>query len=421
MQVIFEPAQLHGTVRVPPSKSMSHRAILAAALANGTSVLRHLADSDDIRATMACAQALGADLRWQNGGLIIRGVEQTPPSATLDCNESGSTLRFLIPIAAALGIQATFTGRGKLPQRPITPYLEQFPPHGVRFNHCHTMPFTITGQLQSGRFVIPGDISSQFVTGLLYALPLLKQDSEIAIVGRLESKPYVDMTISVLQQFGIAIQTVSDRLYRIPGGQQYQPCHYAVEGDYSQAAFFLVAGACQGGLAVDGLKAGSAQGDRAILDLLMRCGCSITRQGETVSVAADRLCAFSADATDIPDLVPILSVLALHCHGKSVITGVRRLRIKESDRLAAVSEVFSALGGRLQADENQLTLYGPASLHGAEVDSHNDHRIAMATAIAALGAAGPVTLHTAESVKKSYPNFYQDYQQLGGKIHVILE
>lgn len=420
MRVRFSPSRLSGGITVPPSKSLSHRAILCAALAAGTSRIENVIFSKDILATLDAVKALGGEYRIQGNSVVVTGIQSPPAAAEIDCCESGSTLRFLIPIASALGVRATYRGEGKLPSRPLTPYLIEMTRNGVTFDYQNTMPFTTEGQLKNGTYTIDGDISSQFVTGLLFALPLLEGSSVIRINGRLESKPYAEMTIAMLARCGIQVNSLADG-YEIPGGQQYQPLDYRVEGDYSQAAFYAVAAACGGGdLLLGGLQPDSPQGDREILAIVQECGAVVRWEADGVLIcAAKTLRPFTVDAADIPDLVPILGVLASCCEGRSVITGAKRLKIKESDRLAAISSALNALGGQLTPFEDRLEIEGAGRFHAGTADSCNDHRIAMSVAVAALLADGPVELSCAQSVNKSYPDFYQDYQKLGGKADVI--
>lgn len=420
MRVRFSPSSLRGRLTIPPSKSLSHRAILCAALAQGESRIDNVIFSKDILATLDAVRALGASCRVERDSVVVTGIVSPPKAAEIDCCESGSTLRFLIPIASALGVTAVYRGEGKLPSRPITPYLIEMTRNGVNFDYPGTMPFTTSGRLNNGTFTIDGDISSQFVTGLLFALPLLEGESVIRINGRLESKPYAEMTIAMLARCGIQINPLPDG-YEIPGGQRYQPLRYRVEGDFSQAAFFAVAAACGGQpLTFDGLSPDSPQGDREILAILEKCGAGVRWEGETVTVSpAEKLLPFEADTADIPDLVPVLGVLGSLCGGRSVITGAKRLKIKESDRLAAISAALNGIGGSLTPYDDRLEINGVGRFAGGAADSANDHRIAMSVAVAALSANGCVELTCAESVRKSYPDFYQDYQKLGGIADVI--
>lgn len=419
MEISITPSPLSGSVVIPPSKSLAHRALIGAALAPGRSVIRHLQLSQDIKATMDCLGALGASFQVAEDQVVVTGITALPQGlVTLDCCESGSTLRFLIPIAAALGVPATFIGKGKLPTRPITPYLEEFPQKGVVFNYQNTMPFSISGQLAAGVYTIDGGISSQFITGLLFALPLLRGDSEICIKGRLESKPYVDLTIDMLARYHIHIDQTPTG-YHIPGGQRYAPCDYTVEGDYSQAAFFLTAGVIGTPITCKGLSLDSKQGDRQIVSILSECGVKVTSCSDSITVEPAPLSPFDLDVRDIPDLVPILTVLGCFCNGTSYLRNAHRLRIKESDRLEAISQAINALGGQVTASEDELCIKGVGQLSGGKADSFQDHRIAMSVAVASIRCREPVFLTRAESVHKSYPEFYQDFEALGGKINVV--
>ncbi|MGI5895718.1 MAG: 3-phosphoshikimate 1-carboxyvinyltransferase [Oscillospiraceae bacterium] len=423
MTVQFSPSRLTGAVAAVPSKSASHRAIICAALAHGQSIVRNLIFSKDITATIDCLTALGATIECGTDFAVIDGIDGSiPTTALLSCKESGSTLRFLIPVAAVLGCEATFLGEGRLPSRPITPYLDGLGQKGIRFHYHETMPFSIQGTLSGGSFTIPGNISSQFITGLLFALPLLKQDSVIHITGAFESRPYVQMTIEMLHKFGIQA-ALNGNIVTVPGGQTYHPTEVTVEGDFSQAAFFLTAGALSGPVAVSGLDyQQSAQGDKIIVDYLKKAGALISVDTDRITVSAPEsgiLSPIEVDARDIPDLVPILAVLASQCAGESVIHHAERLRIKESDRLAAVSALLTAGGAQVTVTSDGLIIRGKTEFYGCTVDSSNDHRIAMSTAVIASTATGAVTLKQAESIRKSYPAFYEDYQAIGGLCNVI--
>lgn len=426
MTVQFEPSSLHGTVSAVPSKSASHRALVCAALAQGRSVVQNLIFSEDILATIDCLAALGAKITVDGGTAVVDGIGGVSPlysrTASLNCRESGSTLRFLIPVAAALGIEAEFYGSGKLPSRPITPYLDCLGKQGVTFYYENTMPFSIKGKLSGGRFTLPGNVSSQFITGLLFALPLLAGDSVIQITGAFESKPYVLMTLQMLKRFG-ATADLAGSVISIPGNQKYVSCNLAVEGDFSQAAFFLTAGAFSGPLTVTGLDyKNSLQGDKQIVNFLRKAGASVTVGDNEITVSAPKDGHFypiSVDARDIPDLVPILAVLAGKCCDESVIHNAERLRIKESDRLQTTAALLQSLGAEAQIMGDGLKITGRPVFHGCKAKSFNDHRIAMAAAVAASSASKAVVLTGAEAVRKSYPHFYEDYQMLGGTANVI--
>ncbi len=412
MNVTVSPAKLHGTVRVPSSKSAAHRILICAALAEGTSVISGVDISRDITATMEILTAFGAAFAVDGSTITVtgRGGKPVPETAVADCCESGSTLRFLIPVAAALGICTEFHGQGKLPQRPITAYLRELPPKGVTFDYRNTMPFTVSGRLKAGTFSLEGDVSSQYVTGLLFALALLEENSEIRMLSTLESKPYVSLTIDCMRRFGVHV-TETEWGYRVAGGQKFSPCDLAVEGDYSQAAFFYVANALGSEITLTNLDPDSVQGDKKIVEITAQ----LRRQRES----GEPVC-FEADAADIPDLVPILAVLATFGTAPSRIYNARRLAIKESDRLAATADMLNRLGGRVTAFADRLEIEPVETLHGGEIDSCNDHRIAMCAAIAATRCTGNVTILGGECVKKSYPRFYEDYHKLGGIADVIV-
>ncbi len=408
--VEINPTLLKGTVSAPPSKSVAHRLLICAALAEGTSTVSGLQISKDIEATIQALKALGAEISVSGDTAEVTGISVSTlvKKAVVNCNESGSTLRFIIPIAAALGVNAEFLGQGKLPERPITPYLSELTKNGITFDYNNTMPFSISGKLKSGKFVVDGGISSQFITGLLFALPLLDGNSEIVLTSTLQSKPYVDITIGCLNQFGIEISEISDR-YLIKGNQRFNPSKSVVEGDYSQAAFYFVANVIGNNIDISNLNSNSLQGDKKILEIIDKVRYNDKKQ----------LNSFSVDASDIPDIVPILTVLASFCEGTSEITNVARLRIKESDRLEAISSCINKIGGNVITEADRLIITGVKSFTGGTVDSFNDHRIAMSMAIAATKCDKPLTITNAGCVEKSYPNFFSDYTMLGGKINVI--
>ena len=406
MVVTINPGKLKGEVSVPPSKSVAHRLIIAAALAKGESTITNIAMSKDITATLDAMRALGADITVNGNTAVIKGIQSPPRKATIDCCESGSTLRFLIPVACALGIETTFVGRGKLPQRPITPYLEELPKHGVEFDYHGTMPFTVRGKLQKGEYSISGDISSQFVTGLIFAMAVMEGDSRLTLTTPLQSKPYVDITADCLEKCGVSVGR-AENSYLVKGGKLHG-FEASVEGDYSQAAFFYVADSLGCSIDIKGLDEKSSQGDKKVVEI-----CE-----EIVYNKNGGLNSFELDCSDIPDLVPVLAVLASFCKGKSRIYNVGRLRIKESDRLDAVTKCLNALGGNVTQGEDFLEIEGMQSLGGGRVDCFNDHRIAMAMAVAAVRCTNPVILEGAQCVEKSYPDFFEVYKALGGDITV---
>lgn len=402
MDIKITPKKLRGRVEVPPSKSVAHRMIIAAALAEGTSTISNLSPSVDILSTIDCMRALGAEISFEADTAVIKGISNIPDKAVLNCNESGSTMRFLIPVACALGVNAKFIGSGKLPQRPITPLVEEFPKHGITFDFEEagaSLPCSVSGKLKAGRFEIDGGLSSQFITGLLFALPLLDGDSDIFITTALNSRPYVDITLGVLRDFGVNV-TETDNGFFIKGNQRFKAFSARVEGDYSQAAFFRVANTLGSDLEILGLSESSLQGDRVIMDI-----CDKFDESREP---------FEIDGSDIPDLVPILTVLACFCKGTSRITNVARLRFKESDRLNVPAECLNAIGGKVTVGEDYLEIEGVETLRGGEIDAHNDHRIPMSLAIAATMCEDPLVIRGAECVRKSFPDFFDVYRALGG-------
>lgn len=401
MNIRITPTPLSGGVDIPASKSVAHRLIIAAALAKGRSVIDNVYPSKDILATIGAMKALGAGITLEGDRAVIDGITEPPKKATVDCCESGSTLRFLIPVACALGVETTFIGSGRLPERPITPYLEELPKHGIEFDYDDTMPFTVRGRLTGGEFRIAGDISSQFITGLLLALPLVEGDSRIVLTSHLESKPYVDITRGCLEQFGCKVAELSDG-YAV-SGTALAACSCAVEGDYSQAAFFIVANALGSNVNIRGLNVNSFQGDKKIVEI-----CEKMVYNENGGLKP-----FDIDCSDIPDLVPILAVLGCFCEGRSYIRNAARLRIKECDRLAAVSESLNALGGRVTELPDELIIDGVGELAGGIVPDFNDHRIPMAMTVASTRSRGAVTILGAQCVSKSYPDFFEVCRSLG--------
>lgn len=406
MDISLKPSVLKGTVSIPSSKSCAHRSIICASLAEGTSVLSGISMSKDIEATISAMKALGARFEINGDTVTVHGLSRTPCAADIDCNESGSTLRFIIPIAAALGVDSVFRGRGRLPERPIDIYTRELSGHGITFK-SEKMPYEISGCLSGGKYSIEGNVSSQFVTGLLFALPLIHEDSEIVLTSHLESGPYVDITIDTLKRFGVSI-TQTENSFRIKGGQKYSPHSEHIEGDYSQAAFFCVANALGSDVTIENLDPASVQGDKRILDII-KATCS----DGTIS-------SFRADCSDIPDLVPILSVLGAFGSGESVIFNAERLKIKESNRLETTAAFLNELGGDVEVTDDGLIIRPTGNMHGGTVNSFGDHRIAMAAAVAALRTNGDVIIKGAESVEKSYPDFFKDYTDLGGHANVII-
>ena len=412
--------QVHGTLRgkvtPPPSKSQAHRLLICAALGTEPCSIVCSSVNDDIMATMRCLNALGAKITFSSGVFDVQPVDVLK-GGTLDCGESGSTLRFLMSVAAVLGADATFIGAGKLPQRPMGALTDVLATHGMEFERhaADELPVTCRGTLQGGRFTLPGNISSQYLTGLLFALPLAAVDSEIEVVGGLTSASYIDMTIDALHVAGISVER-SGNIFRIKGNQQYRmPSRVVVEGDWSSAAFWVVAGVIgKSPVTICGMNNGSLQGDSAIVEHLRSMGAFITIDDDTVIAMPSHLFGAELDCMDTPDLVPVLSVAAAVAQGTTTFTNVGRLRFKESDRLAAMKSVLAAFGISSSVAEDTFTVYGGAPVAVVPVESFGDHRIAMSAAVMSTVAQGVTKISGTNCVAKSYPSFFDDFAALGG-------
>ena len=413
LQII--PKKLSGAVTPPPSKSQAHRLLIAAALAEGESTLHNIARSQDIEATLRCITALGG--RWTEtapGTLTVTGIGGRRLSGgdlpRLDCGESGSTLRFFIPIALAVAGGGVFTGHGRLMERPLKPYEDLFREKGVAWKlEDHIL--TVNGgrgydalALDSGAYRLPGNVSSQFFTGLLFTLPLLNGDSTLMSTTPLESRDYLEMTRQALAAAGVTTRWADENTLCVPGGQVYQPFTAAVETDWSQAGFWYAADFLDSQVEIRGLDPDSAQGDKVVSELYWK----LARPGDA-----------EIDVSGCPDLLPPLAVMAAVRSGTTRFTNAARLRMKESDRLSTITAALTALGAEVHEEPDRLIIVGKPSLPGGTVDSANDHRIAMMAAIAATGCSGPVTIRGAECVQKSYPDFWEVYRSLGGDIHVL--
>lgn len=391
MDLTIIPGKLHGTITAIPSKSQAHRMLICAAFADKPTKLYCSQTNRDMDATAGCLRALGAEITKNDAGYTVFPITKIPESAVLNCCDSGSTLRFLLPVVGALGVDATFLLEGRLAQRPLSPLWEEMEQMGCRLSRPTAKTIRCTGKLLAGEYSISGNVSSQFITGLLLALPLLREKSRITITGKLESKPYIDMTQQAMAIFG-----VSTHRYEINGTEYYHsPASWTVEGDWSNGAFFLAANTLGNPVQVCNLLEDSCQGDRMATVLLQQL-----KKNVTISAA------------DIPDLIPILSVVAA-CNQGAVFTDIQRLRLKESDRVASVIAMLIAMGGRAEATETTLTVYG-TGLIGGTVDAQNDHRIAMSAAIASTVCKKPVTILGAQCVEKSYPKFWEEFRCLGG-------
>ncbi|MFQ8959430.1 MAG: 3-phosphoshikimate 1-carboxyvinyltransferase [Acutalibacteraceae bacterium] len=420
MNIRLKPCRFCGEVTAISSKSDAHRLLIASALSDRSTFIRCNARSADITATVNCLNSLGADINFVDGGISVKPIKEKRKSAVLDCNESGSTIRFLLPVAASLGTTTEFTGGGRLPERPLSPLREQMEAHGVVFSPINVFPVKINGKMISGKFTIKGNISSQFITGLLFALPLLNGNSIINVIPPVESRPYIDMTLNTLKKFGITVTEKSNSFF-IPGGQKYaSPGTVESEGDWSNSAFFLTAGAVSGKVTVTGLDVSSVQGDKQILTILKEMGAEITVEQGSITVKKGDLHGINIDARNIPDLVPIISVAAAAANdGETVITGAERLKIKESDRLTAVYESLKSLGVDISKTDDGLVINKTGIVGGGAVSGYNDHRMVMALSVLSAVSSGDIILRGAEAVNKSYPNFFEDFSSLGGSYNVI--
>ena len=421
MTVQIQPsARIGGTVSAPPSKSMAHRAVLCSALAKGTSHIENLEFSKDISATLAAAGQLCARVESGPADVLVEGLGHfRPVFGPVDCCESGSTLRFLIPLASLTGQSITFVGRGRLMERPQSVYETLYREQNLHFEQANGQ-LTVAGSLRSGEYTLAGNVSSQFISGLLFALPLLAGDSTLHLIPPVESRSYIEMTRAAQAAFGVTSHWLDDTTLCIPGGQQYHPRDYIVEGDYSQAAFLAVLGAVKGGITLTGLAAETLQGDAAILDILRRCGAKFTRTEAGLVFEQAPLHGVDIDLADCPDLGPVLMVLGLLCEGTTVIRNAERLRIKESDRIAAMEAELRACGGVLSSEGGTITVQGcKPRLHAPEapLSGHNDHRVVMSLTVLALAADIPLAINEAEAVQKSWPHFFDALKPLGVEVH----
>ena len=444
MDIKIKPSKLSGNVVIPPSKSFAHRALICAALSEGKSIVRNIELSDDIRATLEALEELGATSKIENMSIEIEGIQimnndvhdinnnihnMNNNMHIINCNESGSTLRFMIPIAAALGYRCRFEMSGNLGKRPLDVYYDIFDKNGIKYKRGENY-LEIDGNLNAGEYDIPGNISSQFITGMLFALSMLEEDSLLKITDKIESKSYIDITLQCLKDFGIEIENNNYRKFRIKGNQKYK-CRkekqgynkYTVEGDFSQGAFFLCADAIGNDVNIKGLRRDSIQGDKATLEILERMGCErIYNECSDIKMKVNSLNSTVIDATDCPDIIPVLSVCAAFANGTTEIINAKRLRIKECDRLSAINEELSKLGASIEEKEDSLIIHGNGNKKlkgGCEVWSHKDHRICMMLSIASTICEEDIIIKDAECISKSYPRFFEDFEKIGGCIEVI--
>ena len=396
MDITIFPGRLSGPIAIIPSKSQAHRLLICAAFADMPTDLICPDTNRDIEATAGCLNALGADIRRTDSGYRVIPADTIPSSAVLSCHDSGSTLRFMLPVAGALGVDAVFQMEGRLPSRPLSPLWEEMQRMGCSLTRPTADTIRCQGRLRPGSYCIDGGVSSQFITGLLLGTALMDGESHIHLTGRVESQPYITMTQRAMALFGVNCDD-----FTVKNGDFHSPGRIRVEGDWSNGAFFLTVAALGNPVTVENLSMDSPQGDRAVYRLLPQL-----KEHITISAA------------DIPDLVPILAVAAA-CNQGAVFTDIRRLRLKESDRVASVIAMLTALGGKAYADDETLTVYG-TGLTGGTVDAMNDHRIAMSAAIAATVCREPVTILGAQCVEKSYPRFFEEYRRLGGNYEQYL-
>lgn len=408
MNITLSPFTPCGRIRAISSKSAAHRILICAAFADKPTVIRCDTTNNDIEATASCLRALGANIRYEASHFYVTPITKPQKGAVLDCGESGSTLRFLLPVVPALGIDASFEMAGRLPERPLSPLYEELVRHGAQLSAAGTSPLTSHGRLTGNEYKLRGDVSSQFISGLLLALTVSGLGGKITIEGKFESEAYVKMTAEALALFGAPPQR-TDYGYFVPSGAVLRsPASPKVEGDWSNAAFPLCMGALGAGeVTVYGLNESSTQGDKEIIDILRRFGADVTCSGDEFTVRGGApLRGIGIDASQIPDLVPVLATVAAYAEGRTVIYGASRLRLKESDRLASVSAMLSGIGADISQTDDGLIINGGAPLKGGTVDSCNDHRIAMSAAVASVASLGTVTVTGAECVSKSYPDFW---------------
>ena len=409
--MIITPKCISGEISAIPSKSDAHRAIICALLSNKKCTIHPIITSDDILATIEAAKSLGAVCQIEDDTLIIDSSSGLKlDDVVIDCNESGSTMRFMLAVAACLGANANFIGKGRLPLRPIDDFYNLFKLHGAELSDNH-LPLETSGRLTAGEYKIAGNVSSQFITGLLLSLPILDGDSKITLTTKLESKPYIDMTIRTMKKFGVSVLETEDG-FVVKGNQQYECEDYIIDGDWSQAAFFLVGGAIGGNIKMNGLNLDSAQGDKEIYNIIKAFGGNITEENGYIISKCGDLSAMDIDATQIPDLVPIIAVLAANSVGTTKIYGAKRLRYKESDRIKTVINALLSFGIDVEEIDDGMIIHGNKEYCGGDIDCANDHRIAMAYAIMATAAKTNTVLNGESCVKKSYPDFFNDFNAL---------
>ena len=420
MNTVFGPGVLRGTAAAPSSKSEAHRRLICAALTHGTTSFTGLTGSEDVTATIRCIEAMGARTEQRGDELLVTGGAKKPELLPLyDCGESGSTLRFFVPIALAVTGGGIFRMRGRLGSRPMDVYRDLFVPKGVtwamREGVDGTAELRVVGRLEPGFYELPGNVSSQFVSGLLFALPLLDRPSTLTVTPPVESVSYIGMTVRALRSSGVTLEDAGEASWRIPGRQSYQAVGGALHGDWSQTAVLLAGGALGGDVTVTGLSDDDGQGDRAILDCLRALGANVEAKDGTVRCSGGQLRGVTLDMRDCPDIAPVVALLCAVAEGKSTLNGCGRLRLKESNRLEATARILRTLGASARVEWDCLRISGGASLKGnLEVDAVHDHRMVMLASLAALLADGPVTVKDTEALAKSWPGYLDTYRALGG-------
>lgn len=420
MKVKVTPSKVHGNVKIPASKSMAHRALICASLSDGTSIVSNVTNSKDIEATVGCMKALGAKIKQIDETTYeVTGTNLFKQEGNITCNanESGSTLRFLIPLATCTNAKVKFLGQGRLLQRPMDVYENEFKEQNIEFNQSDK-EIIVHGNLQAKDYVVQGDISSQFITGFMFVLPLLNQDSTLTITKPYESKSYVNLTIQMLAKFGIEIIETSSNSYLIKGNQHYKAQDVSVEGDFSQLAFFAVLGTLNNTLSCSNMDMSSKQGDKAILD----CIPSYTSNKDTVTFAKKQPMPQIIDLSNCPDLGPILCVLASYTNGETNIVNAARLRMKESDRIEAMETELKKWGVDITSTFDSIQIHGKEHYKSdstVEIFGHNDHRIVMAMTVFGLCAESECIIDDAQAITKSYPTFFEDIQSLGGKVEIL--
>jgi 3-phosphoshikimate 1-carboxyvinyltransferase len=417
MKVIVSPSQIKGEVKAIPSKSYAHRQLICSAFANRDTKIHCDSLSEDITATMNCLRSLGAVVHFENGVITVSPIKTPVKNARLDCGESGSTYRFLVPVVAALGCGATFVLGGRLPERPMEHLWETLEKHGVEISGKESAEVSISGVLSEGVYSLPGNISSQFISGFLLALPLLGNASSLEVTGHLESSGYLDITIDVLSYFGAEMEEYENRYTFVGNKGYYSPGSLITEGDWSNSAFwFCGAAASKNIISCSNLNLESSQGDIAVMEVLKGMGAKIKINKSKVTVEPSCLKGIEIDASEIPDLIPALAVAACSAEGETFIYNAGRLRMKESDRLFSIAETLTSLGADVSEGKDSLTIRGGKKLKGGKVFSHGDHRIVMMSAMASLISEEEIIIESAEAVNKSYPNFFDDLASLGAVI-----